>query len=320
MHAGKIIRMHGKTGKDMTRGEVFSSASFTYSPSFIYAPSQGLDCHKIADYAVSALLSEVNATPKPGLVDRDNNGAHKDMDYAMFLSSAKSLHSCFLNCAKAAKDADISHLPSKLRAIGLAGEAAMYEATGGVNTHKGAIFSIGILCAAAAISASAPLDAPCAEGLQHLCKSIASSLLQSDTAAGTHGLKALKATGTGGIRKEALSGFATAFEIGLPSFEEALEAGRSENDAAIYCLLSILEATEDSNLVHRGGVEGMDFGKKEAKRLLRCGAEYLDIQEVRKLDEEFIRRNLSPGGSADLLAFSVMLLHLKSDGFVEHDI
>lgn len=312
--------MYGKTGKDMTRGEVFSSASFTYSPSFVYSPFNGVDCHKIADFAVNALLSEVNATPKPGLVDRDNNGAHKDMDYAMFLSSAKSLHSCFLSCAKAAVDADISQLPSKLRAIGLAGEGAMFEATGGVNTHKGAIFSMGILCAAAVISASASPDAPCSGDLRQLCRTIASSLLQSDTAAGTHGLKALKTTGTGGIRKEALSGFATAFEIGLPALEDALKVGRSENDAAIYSLLSIVEATEDSNLVHRGGVEGMDFAKKEAKRLLRCGAEHLDIHEVKKLDEEFIRRNLSPGGSADLLAFSVMLLHLKSDGFAEHDI
>ena len=147
--------------------------------------------------------------------------------------------------------------------------------------------------------------------VQGNCRRIASALLETDTASGTHGLAARRTCGTGGIRKEALSGFDTAFSMGLPSMEEAMTAGCSENAAMVYALLRIMASTEDSNLVHRGGPEGMDFAQKEAKRLTAGGPAALDLAEVRRLDGEFIKRNLSPGGSADLLAFSAMLYRIK---------
>ncbi len=305
MPAGKagIIRMSEKNAKNTTRGEVFSSASFAYSPSL----SKTAPAYLIAHLAVSSLLAEVHASPKPGLVDQNNNGSHRDMNLAMFEASAESLYSSFCQCAEAGihlKD-DLPVLAAKLRATGLQAELQMYAVTGGINTHKGAIFSMGVLCAAAVMGFKT------LEELQANCRTIASGLLEKDTASGTHGLAVRETAGTGGIRKEALSGFDTAFSVGLPALEEALAAGRSENDSMVYALLRIIAATEDSNLVHRGGAEGMDFAQREARRLTADGPRALDPEKVRSLDEEFIKRNLSPGGSADLLAFSGMLYRLK---------
>ena len=303
------MRMNEKNGNDTTRGEIFSPASFAYSPPLRKTPAASTSslCSNIAELAVSALLAEVWTTPKPGLVDRNNNGAHTDMDLTMFERSALALETSFLQCAEAGEclKHDLPILAAKLRTIGLQAESRMYEATGGVNTHKGAIFSMGILCAAAAMGFESLCE------LQEHCRQLAAALLETDTASGTHGLAARETAGTGGIRAEAGSGFDTAFSIGLPALEEALAVGCRENHACIYALLRIIASTEDSNLVHRGGACGMDFAQKEAVRLTEHGPAALDLEEVRALDGEFIKRNLSPGGSADLLAFSIMLYRLK---------
>ncbi|MBQ6899990.1 MAG: triphosphoribosyl-dephospho-CoA synthase [Firmicutes bacterium] len=287
----------------MTRGENFSPASFAYS-------QPGVICAAIGEQASASLLGEVWATPKPGLVDRNNNGAHTDMNLAMFEASAAALEKSFIRCAQAGAELvhDNAALAAELRKTGLEAEKRMYEVTGGVNTHKGAIFSMGILCAAAAMMPQKEVSMTC---LQQNCREIAAALLEEDKASETHGLKAREACGTGGIRKEALSGFETAFCTGLPAIEEALESGCGEKKACVYALMRIMETTEDSNLVHRGGISGAEYARAEARRLTKDGPASMDMDAVRILDEEFIRRNLSPGGSADLLAFSVMLYRIK---------
>ncbi|MDD6814891.1 MAG: triphosphoribosyl-dephospho-CoA synthase [Firmicutes bacterium] len=264
--------------------------------------------------AVSALLGEVWASPKPGLVDRENTGAHKDMTYQNFVDSARALQHCFTQCAQAGQhhSDDLPLLAARLRSIGLAGEAAMYQATGGVNTHKGAIFSMGILCAAAAaVSLHQTKYDETLKSLQSTAASIAAELLADDSAEQTNGKRVLQETGTGGIRAEASSGFDTAFSVGLPSLITALEAGRNTNDAMVYTLLRIIHATEDSNLVHRGGIEGMDFAKREARKLTEGGPAAMNLTAVRETDRKFIEKNLSPGGSADLLALTLFLSFLK---------
>ena len=183
-----------------------------------------------------ALLAEVWASPKPGLVDRENTGAHKDMTYQNFVDSAHALQHCFTRCAQAGQQHsdDLKQLAARLRSIGLAGEAAMYQATGGVNTHKGAIFSLGILCAAAAaVSLHQMNDAQTLKSLQSAAASIAASLLAEDAAEQTNGKRVLQETGAGGIRGEACSGFDTAFSVGLPALTEALHSGLCENDAMV---------------------------------------------------------------------------------------
>lgn len=275
-----------------------------------------LTAEKIGELAVRALRIEAAVTPKPGLVDRENSGAHDDMDYPLFLASSAALLPCFTACAKTGIDGykkSPAQLVPILRRIGRCGETAMYAATKGVNTHKGAIFSMGILCCALGM-----LSAKAVKGngelkeaeLQALCAALSAALLRQETAAATHGLYARGHAACGGVRAEAASGFATAFQVGLPVLRDALCEGAMQETALVKTLLALIARTEDSNTAYRGGASGLAFMQKTAEEILRRAdwksEESLDM--VREFDRACIRRHLSPGGSADLLAFSAMLL------------
>lgn len=306
MHAGKINKDF-----ETRREEGIPSASFSY------------DGYKIADLAVRALICEVDTTPKPGLVDRDNNGAHTDMNHFMFLRSALALRPCFVQCADLGLGGMVS--AQELRQIGLAGETAMFEATGGVNTHKGLVFSLGILCAACGIllaqkyaqdeddfDGAIRFDG---EELQKTCAQIAAGLLgempgqkgapRSGAVAETHGEVVRRETGISGVKGEALSGFETAFTLGLPVLRDALDRVGEMNEACAETLIHLLAKTDDSNLVYRGGLEGLEFVRTRAEELL--SGDPGDMDAIRELDRECIERNLSPGGCADLLAITIML-------------
>lgn len=272
-------------------------------------------CKAIGDLAVRSLLYEVSATPKPGLVDKENNGAHKDMCFETFLDSAASLRNCFEECCRAGiQQQNVSELASSLRIIGQAGEKSMFEATGGVNTHKGLIFSLGIICGALGVKAVSEAE------LQEMCRKISEQLLgaEPDEVETTHGSKVLKSTGVGGIRTEALSGFDTAFSVGVPELERAAEDGCSINTAMVRTLIKLMHCVDDSNVVHRGGVEGLRFVKERAGEILASGDWWKDekLQAVRDFDAQCIDRNLSPGGCADLLAISVMIFYLRKRGIL----
>jgi triphosphoribosyl-dephospho-CoA synthetase len=306
MHAGKINKDF-----ETRREEGIPSASFSY------------DGYKIADLAVRALICEVDTTPKPGLVDRDNNGAHTDMNHFMFLRSALALRPCFVQCADLGLGGMVS--ADELRQIGLAGETAMFEATGVVNTHKGLVFSLGILCAACGIllAQKYALDEDDFDGsirfdgeeLQKTCAQIAAGLLgempgqtgapRSGAVAETHGEVVRRETGISGVKGEALSGFETAFTLGLPVLREALDRVGEMNEACAETLIHLLAKTDDSNLVYRGGMEGLEFVRTRAEELLSDDPG--DMDAIRELDRECIERNLSPGGCADLLAITIML-------------
>lgn len=256
----------------------------------------------IGDMAVRALQLEAATTPKPGLVDRENNGAHQDMDYALFIRSSESLRDCFTQCAEAGADAQ------KLREIGIRGEAVMFETTNHVNTHKGLIFSMGILCGALGELTERGDDFD-EKDVQHLCARLAAELLLVDTARDTHGLRVLEETGVKGVRGEALSGFESVFGMSLLRLREAVDEGHTFEQAMVKTLLALMSKTEDSNLVHRGGQAGLAFVQERAAEILARA----DLREdegmmlVRDFDESCIAKNLSPGGSADLLALTAML-------------
>lgn len=263
--------------------------------------------HKyIGNLAVQALRLEAGTTPKPGLVDRDNNGAHKDMDYSMFLASSEALRDCFTACALAGM---VGEKSEQFRSIGLAGEQSMYEATNHVNTHKGLIFSMGIFCGALGELVTCQEDFS-EEDVQDHVKTLACSLLHGASASETHGQKVLKETGTQGIRGEAESGFASVFDVGLPALRGAIAEGNAFNEALVKTLLTLLCETEDSNVVYRGGLKGLAYVRNQAAEILSltdgplCEA---DMARVRAFDAACIEKNLSPGGSADLLALTAML-------------
>lgn len=256
-----------------------------------------------AERAKQALLVEVSATPKPGLVDRSNSGAHRDMDYRTFVDSAEALEPYFADFYTLGAETPEDCLLPALRARGLTAERAMFAATGGVNTHKGALFSIGLLCAACgaldARGVRLTPEALCAF-VSRLTRGITAELQSADT----HGGRAFHRTGATGVRGEAERGFPLVRELALPLYRESLTAGMTPNDAAVRTLICLISRVEDTNLLARGGEEGARWAREQAS-FVEAG---FSIERAAELDSAFIARNLSPGGCADLLAI-VLFLH-----------
>lgn len=267
------------------------------------------DSCRIGRLAVESLLQEVHTTPKPGLVDDRNSGSHTDMDVTTFAASAEALEPYFRQCFLLGTETPREELFSVLRRAGLRAEEEMYRATGGVNTHKGAIFTLGLLC-----GSIGRLWTP--EGVFELdnilkeCSSLGECCLKADFAGlsvpVTAGERLYVNRKLTGIRGEAAAGLPSVKNIGLPVLRNLLAEGYSENDAAAITLLHLIARVEDTNLYHRGGEEGAAWAKKEAAKLLPRPS----MAQIEELDEQFIARNLSPGGCADLLAATLFLHEL----------
>lgn len=263
-----------------------------------------------------ALLLEVSATPKPGLVDRLGNGAHNDMDFSTFLSSAAAIAPYFSACAKAGTE-----LPAldgaaltRIRPLGVQCDQVMLAAAKGANTHKGAIFSLGILaCAAGFLHRAGDLSpaAVCAAAA-----AIAAPALKDfdNPAPNTKGLRLYAQQGVTGIRGEAASGFASARQWALPVLEEFSGRSYPENDVHLHALLHLMANVCDTNILARGGPEGLDYLHASAKEVLALGGALTPAGKARlgKLDGEFTRRGLSPGGCADLLSVAILLHRLPA--------
>jgi len=270
----------------------------------------------IAGLAVQSLIKEVHTTPKPGLVDERNNGSHKDMDIALFEASAKALRPYFADCfaiGTLTKDMLPSEAFLNLRARGIRAEQEMFAATGGVNTHKGAIYTLGIICAAAGRlwSPENPAFSTCK--ITAVCAELARDAAASDFVAcnaDTAGIKLYRQYGITGIRGEMAAGLPSIVNIALPAYQNALAQGMSQNDAGVYTLLHLIANVQDTNLYHRGGVKGAQFAQNAAKALLQNGS--YTMQQVFDMDTAFMMRGLSPGGCADLLAATYLLHKLNS--------
>lgn len=265
--------------------------------------------------AYGALLLEVSTTPKPGLVDRNNKGAHQDMGMKHFFASANALRSFFCKFAEAGyltRDLPATEAFSKLRSIGIEAEQAMLKATHGVNTHKGAIFSLGLLCAAAGRtdpfdwSEKTLLD-QCAAMTKDILDDFKNITLEN---ARTEGERLFARHGITGVRGQAKDGFPAVSEVGLPVFREGLKKGLSVNDAGCATLLHLIAATDDTNLIRRSDRQTQLAVREEIANLIKSDP-YPAPTIIEALDDDFIRRNLSPGGSADLLAMTYFLYSLS---------
>jgi triphosphoribosyl-dephospho-CoA synthase len=273
----------------------------------------------IAQLAHGALIREVQLTPKPGLVDRRNNGAHRDMDLDTFLTSAKAISPWFLKFfmrGLESCDRPVERILPLLRPDGIACERAMFAATRGVNTHKGSIFAFGLLCAAAGRCAGQkrPIDRHelCGE-VSRICGNLVETELGRNAEAATAGEQQFRRYGLTGARGEAASGFATVHTLALPAFLAVEADTGSEQKALFAAFLQLLAANQDSNLVARGGLEGLTFVQQGAKRLLAEGGITNPnfLTKMAAFDDALIERNLSPGGSADLLAVTWFLARLS---------
>lgn len=268
--------------------------------------------------AVRSLLYEVSATPKPGLVDRNNPGSHKDMDFFTFLDSSAALIPWFRDffcigwdCCQEAED----KLFDRLRFAGQKAEKNMFSATRGINTHKGLVFSFAILCGALGkvhAGICSPLNS---RDVVSLCQRLGAYALpdfSAPSSAKTAGERCHAAYGITGARGEAAAGFPSALTLGLPALKHWLHEGFSLNDSSVLALLTILTKVDDTNMIHRGGRTMALECKKEAADILSDIAAGSFKERLTALDASFIKRNLSPGGCADLLAVSLMFLFLES--------
>ena len=269
------------------------------------------DAQEAAEAAVQGLLDEVNTTPKPGLVDRRNRGSHTDMDIHTFIASAQALKPYFEECVKigqeTAKEApEVTFF--RLRQAGQEAEKIMYQATFGVNTHKGAIFTLGILCGSLGRLWTPEAPFACTADVLAECASIGQTALHDFTAPfqNTAGQQLYRTHGISGIRGEGAAGLPSVADIALPQYRKGLAQGLSPNDAAAITLVYLISQVEDTNLYHRGGPEGAAFAKNAARRLLQENP-WPTPAQLESLDDAFITKNLSPGGCADLLAATFFL-------------
>lgn len=272
-------------------------------------------CDRIAQIAQQSLLYEVCTTPKPGLVDCRNSGSHQDMDIFTFMASSSALVSYFNRCAQIGvktRHAPPKEVFSRLRFPGKLAEQEMYRATGGVNTHKGSIFSLGILCAAAGRLGSAKWRP---EALSDLCKQMTQGVCRElqDTCddARTTGEQLYARHGITGVRGQAERGFPQVLEIGLPVLQKGLAQGLRLNDAGCGVLLALIANTADTNLIHRSSLEEQKDIAKKIADLIKSNP-YPSREVLEQLDDRFIQKNLSPGGCADLLAITYFLHFLCS--------
>ena len=272
----------------------------------------------VAEKAVQSLLDEVNTTPKPGLVDRRNSGSHADMDIALFETSAETLRPYFAECFRLGRqtaDRSPEETFSYLRSAGVEAEKAMFAATKGVNTHKGIIYTMGVLCGSIGRLWSPERSIPRDNGIFAECARLVSGAVEADLAnpdETTNGGRLYRQYGLRGIRGEVAEGLPSVRNIGLPVYEKGLELGLSPNDAGVATLLHLIAGVEDTTLYHRGGREGTAWAKETVKALLAQAA-YPATDLLEQLDDAFIERNLSAGGCADLLAVTYFLHSLQNN-------
>ncbi|NYZ12547.1 triphosphoribosyl-dephospho-CoA synthase MdcB [Azospirillum sp. RWY-5-1] len=253
-----------------------------------------------------ALLGELACFPKPGLVSFVDAGSHADMDATSFLRSVIGLSGYFHDMAAAgAAGAGFA----ALNRIGRVAEVAMFRATGGVNTHRGAVFALGLLAAAAGAAGEGA-------GPDELCALVAerwgAAVLAARGDEQSHGAAVRKRYGAPGAREEAAAGFPTVTRHALPAWRAARRKGADPATAAVQAFFASVAALEDTNLLHRGGVEGLAHARAAAAGFLDAGGVLAPGWHARALavHRGFVARRLSPGGSADILAATLFLLAL----------
>lgn len=273
----------------------------------------------LATIATAACLTEVHTAPKPGLVDRIGPGAHSDMDYSTFLASSMALAPYWSGqAALGLSGTRPDRALAPLRRRGILMERAMFDNTGGINTHKGLIFAMSLLLYGAgfriacndrlgpqgiAQTAAAAVKGCCRKELEQLRNAGPDRKL-------TSGEKIFLACGLTGIRGEAERGFPTILGMGLPALGKALARGASLNDSALHALFHLMEGCEDTNIVAR---KGFPFWKGQYRQmvspLLALTPPYSedDRKLIAEADASFTSEGLSPGGAADLLTCTLFL-------------
>jgi triphosphoribosyl-dephospho-CoA synthase len=270
----------------------------------------GLSPQAIGRAATLALHDELALSPKPGLVTLIDRGSHDDMDAHSFMRSLFALRGYFVRIAGLGE----SHAPFEaLERCGIEAEQRMLAATGGVNTHRGAVFTLGLLCAAAGATAAcgrSPTPAVLRQTLQQCwgaalaARATRQSTLPGGMAARRHGLRSASA--------EAALGFPVLFETAVPAMQAAVARGLAPRLGLLDTLFHVMAVLDDSNLAHRGGLEGLRLAQHAARGFLAAGgaARRDGVAAALDIGRDFVSRRLSPGGAADTLAAACLVARI----------
>lgn len=266
------------------------------------------DAVALADLAVGALIDEAALSPKPGLVDGRGNGAHADLSLDLMRISARALHPAFAAMAAAGMRAARPGvaLRERLGALGREAEAAMMRATGGVNTHRGAIWSLGLLLGAAGLH-------PPGHGAHGIARTAGAIARLPDrhrpARTGNKGERACIDYGVRGARGQAQAGFPHVLRAGLPELERSRARGDAESSARVNALLAIMQRLDDTCVLARAGREGLALMQDGAGKVLCAGGigTLAGRRLLRRLETAMLACNASPGGAADLLAATFFL-------------
>jgi triphosphoribosyl-dephospho-CoA synthase len=289
---------------------------------YAIAEHQATQTHALADWSqfiaelgYKAMLIEVYTTPKPGLVDRRNTGSHTDMTVETFERSAEVIApwlARFVELGAATVAESPAQVFQQLRQLGQGCEQDMFAATQNINTHKGMLFSLALICAAAGRlwSRKAHITAKdlCLQ-VASLTRGIVQRELHQNRTPVTAGERFYQQYQITGVRGEVESGFATIRDVALPAYRKAVDFGADRNTALLEVMLVLLAHNQDTNLIHRGGLAGLQFAQQQAQQIITTTEALSDSrrQALIALDDAFIAQHLSPGGSADLLALTWLL-------------
>lgn len=262
----------------------------------------------LSDLAVAVLIDEAQLAPKPGLVDSRGNGAHSDLNLALMLRSARSLAPAFAAMAAAGRGANAPTvtLRESLARLGREAEATMMATTGGVNTHRGAIWALGLLVAAAAIDRGT-------SGAAHIAGIAGAIARHPDRLGPLHtghkGERACRDFNVAGARGQAQGGFPHVVELGLPELRRSRARGDTETAARLNALLAIISRLDDTCVLARSGLDALRHLQAGAARVLDAGgaATLPGRRALRALDAFALATRVSPGGAADLLAATLFL-------------
>ena len=302
------------------------------------------EADRVSEMVTDALMEEVLTTPKPGLVDRNNNGSHEDMDIETFRISAQALRDYWKRCFLIGYETSAGSPQDtflQLRAEGLNAEKEMFRATGGVNTHKGSIFLMGTVCGAIGrlwypepgktevterdnykeYIDPVRIAEECSEMTKHIMKRELERLTERSSDNGTEknagkssqindlktaGEKIWVSYGFKGARGELSDGLPGVVKTSLPVFRMLLSDGADRNAAGAGAFVALIARGSDTNMIKRGGISEAEKAAQQAMVIVR-EKKLLDTGSIEQLDEKFIALNLSPGGCADLLAITYFL-------------
>ncbi|MFD0825524.1 triphosphoribosyl-dephospho-CoA synthase [Neobacillus sp. M.A.Huq-85] len=260
----------------------------------------------LAIMAVQALMEEAELTPKPGLVDRNNSGSHHDMTIELMVKSARSLEPAFSEIAQVSWGRTPSQeLREEIAAIGRQGEIDMFHATGGINTHKGAIWALGLLVSSASLN-------PGECSMEQITLKAGKLALFPDRNRPkqmTNGTRVIEKYGVKGALGEAQQGFPHIRNLSLPILYDARRKGIKEDLCKLNVLIALMANLDDTCILHRGGEQALSRTKKLSAAILLSGGVWTKSgwKFFQELDQFLVECNASPGGSADLLAATLFL-------------